>query len=57
MPVDAPVISSTRWSVMLVLYMGYESWYLKASHPSEPIGVWIRYTTAQRPGQPETGSL
>jgi hypothetical protein len=37
--------------------MGYESWYLKASHPTEPLGVWIRYTTRQKPGEPETGSL
>ena len=37
--------------------MGYESWYLKASHPSEPRGVWIRYTTHQKPGGPERGSL
>ena len=37
--------------------MGYESWYLKASHPTEPLGVWIRYTTHQRPGGPERGSL
>ena len=33
--------------------MGYESWYLKASHPSEPLGVWIRYTTHQKPDGPE----
>src|SRR3954454_5400403 len=37
--------------------MGYESWYMKASHPSEPLGVWIRYTTHQKPGEPEKGSL
>ena len=37
--------------------MGYESWYLKASHPTEPLGVWIRYTTHQKPGGPERGSL
>jgi hypothetical protein len=30
---------------------------LKASHPSEPLGIWIRYTTHQKPGEPETGSL
>jgi hypothetical protein len=36
---------------------GYESWYLKASHPDEPLGVWIRYTTHQKPGEPEAGSL
>jgi hypothetical protein len=37
--------------------MGYESWYLKASHPTEPLGVWIRYTTHQKPDEPERGSL
>ena len=37
--------------------MGYESWYLKASHPTEPLGVWIRYTTHQKPDGPERGSL
>jgi hypothetical protein len=37
--------------------MGYESWYLKASHPTEPLGVWIRYTTHEKPGEPERGSL
>jgi hypothetical protein len=59
MPVDAPVIRSARpsESAMLAFYMGYESWYLKASHPAEPLGVWIRYTTHQRPGEPEKGSL
>jgi hypothetical protein len=30
---------------------------LKASHPSEPLGIWIRYTTHQKPGEPENGSL
>jgi hypothetical protein len=30
---------------------------LKASHPSEPLGAWIRYTTHQKPGEPEKGSL
>jgi hypothetical protein len=37
--------------------MGYESWYLKASHPTEPLGVWIRYTTHQKPSGQERGSL
>jgi hypothetical protein len=37
--------------------VGYESWYLKACHPSEPLGVWIRYTTHQKQGEPERGSL
>src|SRR3954466_366343 len=37
--------------------MGYESWYLKASHPTEPLGVWIRYTTHQKPDGPERGCV
>ena len=35
----------------------YESFYLKACHPSEPIGVWIRYTVHKRPGEGPTGAL
>lgn len=37
--------------------VGYESWYLKASHPLEPLGVWIRYTTHTKRGGVERGSL
>jgi hypothetical protein len=35
----------------------YESYYLRAVDPARPRGVWIRYTTHQRPGEPPTGSL
>jgi hypothetical protein len=35
----------------------YESFYLRACHPSEPVGVWIRYTVLKRPGKPPRGSL
>ncbi len=35
----------------------YESFYLKASHPSEPLGVWIRYTMHKHSGQEPRGSL
>jgi hypothetical protein len=35
----------------------YESFYLRAVDPARPRGVWIRYTTHQRPGRPPTGSL
>jgi hypothetical protein len=35
----------------------YESFYLRASHPSEPLGVWIRHTVHKRPGQPAHGSV
>jgi hypothetical protein len=35
----------------------YESFYLRAVSPHEPIGAWIRYTVHKRPGQPPQGSL
>ncbi|MEA2374553.1 MAG: hypothetical protein QOD53_1016 [Thermoleophilaceae bacterium] len=35
----------------------YESFYLRACHPSEPVGVWIRYTVLKRPGAKPRGSL
>jgi hypothetical protein len=36
---------------------GYESYYLKAAHPTEPKAVWIRHTVHKRPGADATGSL
>jgi len=35
----------------------YESFYLKAAHPSEPLAVWIRYTVHKSPGAVPHGSL
>jgi hypothetical protein len=35
----------------------YESFYLRAVAPDEPLGVWIRYTVHKRPGQPPRGSV
>lgn len=35
----------------------YESFYLKAGHPTGRRAVWIRYTVHKRPGRPPTGSL
>jgi hypothetical protein len=35
----------------------YESFYLRAAHPSEPLGIWIRYTVHKRPGEEPKGSL
>jgi hypothetical protein len=35
----------------------YESFYLKACHPSEPLGVWIRYTVHKRPHADPAGSI
>jgi hypothetical protein len=35
----------------------YESFYLRAFAPEEPLGVWIRYTAHKRPGERPRGSL
>ncbi len=35
----------------------YESFYLKASHPTDARALWIRYTVHKRPGQGPLGSL
>jgi hypothetical protein len=35
----------------------YESFYLRAVSPLDPIGVWIRHTIHKRPGHPPQGSL
>jgi hypothetical protein len=35
----------------------YESFYLKACHPTEPLGVWIRHTVHKRPGAEPNGSV
>ena len=35
----------------------YESFYLKACHPSEPLGVWIRYTVHKHSAQEPQGSI
>ncbi|HTB50606.1 MAG TPA: hypothetical protein VK701_06475 [Solirubrobacteraceae bacterium] len=35
----------------------YESFYLRAVSPDEPLGAWIRYTVEKAPGRPARGSL
>ncbi|HKP91831.1 MAG TPA: hypothetical protein VJT75_17825 [Thermoleophilaceae bacterium] len=35
----------------------YESFFIRAFHPDEPIGVWIRYTVLKRPDREPRGSL
>jgi hypothetical protein len=35
----------------------YESFYLRAVSPADPVGVWIRHTVHKRPGQPPQGSV
>lgn len=35
----------------------YESYFLKAHHPTEPRALWLRHTVHQRPGEPVTASV
>ena len=35
----------------------YESFYLRAVAPQEPVGVWVRYTVHKRPGERAKGSV
>jgi hypothetical protein len=35
----------------------YESFYLRAVAPDEPVGVWIRHTVHKAPGQPPRASV
>ncbi len=35
----------------------YESFYLRAVSPEEPVGIWIRYTVEKPPGRAPSGSL
>jgi hypothetical protein len=51
--VDADAIAP-RWPAVRPGRGHYESFYLRAVHPSEPRGVWIRYTVTVLPdGRPE----
>lgn len=49
--------SKARFPELALSAGHYESFYLKASHPTEPVSVWIRYTVHKRPGEAPTGSL
>lgn len=51
MPVDAVFPGAPRRAGM------YESFYLRAVSPEDPVSVWIRYTVHKRPGQPPRGSV
>ncbi len=35
----------------------YESFYLRAVSPADPLGVWLRYTVHKRPGSAPRGSI
>ena len=52
-----PLRSSARFPELQLSAGHYESFYLEASHPTDPVSIWIRYTVHKRPGQPPLGSL
>jgi len=52
-----PLRSSARFPGLALDAGHYESFYMKASHPSEPVSLWIRYTVHKRPGEAPQGSL
>lgn len=49
--------TAPRWPTVRPRRGHYESWYLRAVHPSEPTGIWIRYTVDLRPGATPRGQL
>jgi hypothetical protein len=53
----APDPTEARFPAVPVDAGHYESFYLKACHPQQPLGVWIRYTVHKRPGATPKGSL
>src|SRR4051812_48992181 len=53
----APSPTEARFPAVAPAAGHYESWYLKLSHPDQPLGLWIRYTIHKRPGQEPRGSL
>jgi len=52
-----PLRSAARFPELPLAAGHYESFYLKASHPTDPVAVWIRYTIHKRPGAAPLGSL
>jgi hypothetical protein len=55
--VAAPHPTEARFPAVPVESGHYESFYLKACHPDQPLGVWVRYTVHKRPGALPNGSL
>jgi hypothetical protein len=49
--------SKARFPELALSAGHYESFYLKATHPVDPVSVWIRYTVHKRPGARPLGSL
>lgn len=52
-----PLRSTARFPDLPLTVGHYESFYLKASHPTDPVSIWIRYTVHKRPGAAPLGSL
>jgi hypothetical protein len=48
---------AARWPSVPAGHGHYESYYVRAVHPSEPLGVWIRYTVLIAPGSEPVGQL
>jgi hypothetical protein len=55
--VAVPDPAAARWVEVRPGRGHYESYYLRAVHPTEPRGVWIRYTVLLAPGGPPSGQL
>ncbi len=55
--VAAPHPTEARFTQVPASAGYYESFYLKACHPDQPLGVWLRYTVHKRPAATPTGSL
>jgi hypothetical protein len=51
------MVATAVFSTALCKVGMYESFYLRAVAPDEPVGVWLRYTVHKRPGQAPRGSL
>jgi hypothetical protein len=49
--------SRARFSELALAAGHYESFYLKASHPIDPVSIWVRYTVHKRAGAAPLGSL
>ena len=56
-PTVADSLTRARFPTLPAAAGGYESYYVKAAHPSEPLAFWIRYTVHKRPGERPKGSL
>lgn len=49
--------SRPRWTAASQSTGMYESYYLRAAHPEEPVAVWIRYTVQKPKGKAPKASL